>query len=161
MPEFTFNKKDVEAICKQYPQAFGGDSKTLDARRRLLIPIICRRARQKDGPVWFLINRLDRNDDDPRPGRLTADVIWHKPSNNHIDVLTSSGAYWEEHGPVTDSQWKAEVPENWPSWEDVEPVPEPEPEPGEPGEPSDTLDLRGARLEAQMKAIGNAATDSR
>lgn len=165
MAAFTFNKDDVTAICKQYPQAFGGDDATIDARRRLLMPIICRAARKKDGPVWFLINRLDRQDDDPRPGRLTSDVIWHKPSNNHIDVLSAKGGMWEEHGPVTDPDWVAEHPDNWPSWDDVTPVPEPPPStppplpplpPPPPPPPHPAPFDRLARLEQQILAIHDA-----
>lgn len=155
MAAFTFNKKDVEAICAKYPQAFNGDPKTQDARRRLLIPIICRAARKKDGNVWVLINRMDRQDSDPKPGRLTSDVIWHTPSNNHIDVLTAKGAYWEEHGAVTDSDWRGEHPDNWPSWEDVEPKPAPEPEPlPTPGTELDDLKLDVAALKAWARSFG-------
>jgi hypothetical protein len=148
-----FGKADVERICKQYPQAFGGDTKTLDARRRLLIPIICRAARAEDGPIWFLINRLDRNDDDPKPGRLTADVIWNTRDNNHVDVLTSTGAFWEAHGPVTDRQWIAEHPDNWPSWEDLaDPPPPPPPPPPGSGEVTQAeFDAFAARVRQHLK----------
>ena len=33
---------EVKAICAKYPHAFGPPDETIDARRRLLVPIIVR-----------------------------------------------------------------------------------------------------------------------
>ena len=66
---------EVKAIAARYPQAFGPPDDTVDARRRLLVPIIVRELNKLDADRWFLLNRLDRQDDDPKPGRLTSDVI--------------------------------------------------------------------------------------
>jgi hypothetical protein len=110
---------EVKAIVTRYPQAFGPPDGTLDARRRLLVPIIVRELNKLDANNWFLLNRLDRQDDDPKPGRLTCDVIVWGPTKEHVDVLSSSGAMWGEHPVITDPDWKLEHASNWPSWDDV------------------------------------------
>jgi hypothetical protein len=120
---------DVKAIVAKYPQAFGPPDETLDARRRLLVPIIVRELNKLDGDRWFLLNRLDRQDDDPKPGRLTSDVIVWGPTKEHVDVLSSSGAMWGEHPAITDREWMLEHWSNWPSWDDVNPPPSPDPRP--------------------------------
>jgi hypothetical protein len=117
---------EVKAIAARYPQAFGPPDNTLDARRRLLIPIIVRELNKVDADRWFLLNRLDRQDDDPKPGRLTSDVIVWGPTKEHVDVLSASGAMWGEHPAITDRDWTLEHPSNWPSWDDVTPQPSPE-----------------------------------
>jgi hypothetical protein len=119
--------QEVKAICARYPQAFGPPDETIDARRRLLIPIIVRELNRLDGDKWFLLNRLDRQDDDPKPGRLTSDVIVWGPTREHVDVLSSSGAMWGEQPVITDPDWKLEHSSNWPSWDDVNPQPPPSP----------------------------------
>jgi hypothetical protein len=120
--------QEVKAICAKYPQAFGPPDETIDARRRLLIPIIVRELNRLDGDKWFLLNRLDRQDDDPKPGRLTSDVIVWGPTREHVDVLSSSGAMWAEQPVITDPDWKLEHSSNWPSWDDVNPPPPPTPQ---------------------------------
>ena len=124
--------QEVKTIAARYPQAFGPPDDTIDARRRLLVPIIVRELNKLDGNNWFLLNRLDRQDDDPRPGRLTSDVIVWGPTKEHVDVLSSSGAMWGEHPCITDPDWKLEHSSNWPSWDDVTPPPAPNllPHPG-------------------------------
>ena len=120
---------ECKAIAARYPQTFGPPDETLDARRRLLMPIIVRELNKLDGDNWFLLNRLDRNDDDPRPGRLTSDVIVWGPTKEHVDVLSASGAMWGEHPAITDRDWKLEPWSNWPSWDDQNPPPPPAPRP--------------------------------
>lgn len=115
--------QEVKAIVARYPQAFGPPDETLDARRRLLIPIIVRELNKVDGDKWFVLNRLDRQDEDPKPGRLTSDVIVWGPTKEHVDVLSSSGAMWGEQPAITDPDWKLEHYSNWPSWDDVTPLP--------------------------------------
>ena len=136
--------REVKAIAAKYPQAFGPPAATLDARRRLLIPIIVRELNKVDGDQWFLLNRLDRQDDDPKPGRLTSDVIVWGPTKEHVDVLSASGAMWGEHPPITDRDWKLEHASNWPSWDDVTPPPSPvlRPDPETPPVPL-PADLEG------------------
>ena len=138
--------REVKAIVEKYPQAFGPPDDTLDARRRLLMPIVVRELNTIDGNNWFLLNRLDRQDDDPRPGRLTSDVIVWGPTKEHVDVLSSSGAMWGEHPAITDPDWKLEHPSNWPSWDDVNPPapapPDPAPGPERPPAPL-PADLEG------------------
>lgn len=124
--------QEVKAIAARYPHAFGPPDETIDARRRLLVPIIVRELNRIDGNNWFLLNRLDRQDDDPKPGRLTSDVIVWGPTKEHVDVLSSSGAMWSEHPAITDPEWRLEHSSNWPSWDDVNPPPSPQPTP-EPG----------------------------
>ena len=134
--------REVKAIAAKYPQSFGKPDETVDARRRLLMPIIVRELNKLDGPeVWKLMNRLDRNDEDPKPGRLTSDVIVHAPTKIHVDVLSGSGPMWGELGPVTDPDWKLESWTLWPSWDTLQPTPEPEPVPDD------------GRLEAAMMEI--------
>lgn len=144
--------KEVKAICARYPQAFGEPGKTLDARRRLLIPIICRELNKLDGENWFLLNRLDRQDDDPKPGRLTSDVLVWKPTMEHVDMLGGSGPMWQVHPKITDPQWKLEHWSNWPSWDDLQPQPQPQPEqPPLPfPQPSNDFAARFAALEARV-----------
>ncbi len=127
--------REVKAIVAKYPQAFGPPDNTLDARRRLLIPIIVRELNKLDEDKWFVLNRLDRQDTDPKPGRLTSDVIVWGPTKEHIDVLSSSGAMWGEHPAITDRDWKIEHWSNWPSWDDVTPPPEPPLDPVKPPVP--------------------------
>jgi hypothetical protein len=139
--------REIKAIAAKYPQSFGGDDATIDARRRLLMPIIVRELNKIDGhEAWKLMNRLDRNDDDPRPGRLTSDVIVWAATKDHVDVLSGSGAMWQEHGKVTDPDWKLESWTLWPSWDTLAPPPPP-PDP-EPPPPQDD-----GRLDAAMAEI--------
>ena len=107
----------VKQIAARYPQAFGKPDETLDARRRLLIPIICKECNKLDNDQWALLNRMDRSDEDPKIGRLAADILVWLPTKEHVDVLSSSGAMWEEHPPITDTEWKFESPDKWPSWD--------------------------------------------
>ena len=148
--------KEVKAIAAKYPQSFGPPDETLDARRRLLMPIIVRELNKIDNGSWFLMNRLDRNDDDPRPGRLTSDVIVWGPTKEHVDVLSSSGAMWGEHPPITDPEWKLEHESNWPSWDDVPPQPGrgPKPEPG-------TETVAPSAVEAKLEKILQMLTEIR
>lgn len=118
----------VKAICARYPQTFGPPDETLDSRRRLLMPILCRELNKQDGDNWFLLNRLDRNDDDPKPGRLTSDVLVWGPTKEHVDVLSSSGAMWGPQPVITDPDWKLERWDQWPSWDDANPAPAPTPD---------------------------------
>jgi hypothetical protein len=136
--------REVKAIAAKYPQAFGPPDATIDARRRLLVPIIVRELNKIDGDQWFLLNRLDRQDTDPKPGRLTSDVIIWGPTKEHVDVLSGSGAMWAEHPPITDRDWKLEHASNWPSWDDVNPPPSPELRPDPAPQPAPvTPDLEG------------------
>lgn len=145
--------KEIKAIAAKYPQAFGGDEATLDARRRLLMPILCRELNKLDGENWFLVNRLDRQDDDPKPGRLTSDVLAWKPTMEHVDMLSASGTMWHVLPPITDPDWRLEHWANWPSWDDVNtPKPEPPVIPT-PGTNEPNLGLRVAALEAKFAAL--------
>jgi hypothetical protein len=144
---------EVKAICARYPQAFGPPDNTIDARRRLLVPIIVRELNKIDGDQWFLLNRLDRQDTDPKPGRLTSDVIVWGPTREHVDVLSSSGGMWGEHPPITDRDWKLEHFSNWPSWDDVSPPPDSEPQPGSVTLPAD--------LERKLNSILQLVTEIR
>ena len=140
---------EVKAIVARYPQAFGPPDDTIDARRRLLVPIVVRELNKLDGDRWFLLNRLDRQDDDPKPGRLTSDVIVWGPTKEHVDVLSSSGAMWGEHPAITDSDWKLEHCSNWPSWDDLHPQPSPELRPNPdtpPGQASVELERKLDRV---------------
>jgi hypothetical protein len=146
--------REVKAIVAKYPQAFGPPDNTLDARRRLLIPIIVRELNKIDGDQWFVLNRLDRQDDDPKPGRLTSDVIVWGPTKEHVDVLSSSGAMWGEHPAITDRDWKLEHPSNWPSWDDINPpTPDPAPDPVKPPVPTPP------QLEAKLDRILQLVTE--
>lgn len=134
-------REEVKAIAARYPQSFGEETPekaaTIDARRRLLMPIIVRELNKIDGPeAWKLMNRLDRNDEDPKPGRLTSDVIVHAATKIHVDVLSSNGAMWKELGPVTDKDWKLESWTLWPSWDTLAPEPKPDPKPNPDAPPS-------------------------
>jgi hypothetical protein len=154
--------KEVKEICARYPQAFGPPDATVDKRRRLLIPIICRELNTVDGDNWFLLNRLDRNDDDPRPGRLTSDVLVWKPTKEHVDVLSASGGMWGVHPAITDRQWLLDKWSDWPSWDDVSPTPTPVPVPGAThrynggGNDTDTCDHCGQPRAAVVHAVPEA-----
>ena len=142
--------KEVKAIAAKYPQSFGAPDETIDARRRLLMPIIVRELNKLDGDNWFLLNRLDRNDDDPRPGRLTSDVIVWGPTKEHVDVLSASGAMWSVLPVITDRDWKLESWTLWPSWDTLAPPPAPPaPEPP-PVPPSGALESRVLALEQRI-----------
>jgi hypothetical protein len=123
-------KKVVKEVCAQYPEAFNPElakSKypnfkpvkwDLDVTRRLVIPIIARRANEKLGQkLYGVVYRNDREDKDPRPGRLTSDVLALFDKSEHIDVLSGSGAMWEQHGPITDNDWDIEDASNHVSFE--------------------------------------------
>lgn len=129
--------KEVKAIAAKYPQSFGKPDETIDARRRLLMPIICKALNKLDGGNWALLNRLDRQDDDPKPGRLTSDVLVWRPTKEHVDVLSANGAMWKVYPAITDLDWKIEAPELWPDWDTLKP---PTPDPGPP--PSDDQIVR-------------------
>jgi hypothetical protein len=154
MPNRT---QEVKAIAVKYPQAFGPPDATIDARRRLLVPIIVRELNKLDADQWFLLNRLDRQDDDPKPGRLTSDVIVWGPTKEHVDVLSASGAMWGEHPPITDREWKLEHASNWPCWDDVHPSPSPELKPG-PDTPPNPLP---AELEEKLNRVLALLTEIR
>ena len=142
--------KEVKEIVKKYPQAFGPPDDTLDARRRLLIPIIARELNKLDGNNWFVLNRLDRNDEDPRPGRLTSDVIVWGPTKEHVDVLSSSGAMWGVLDKITDPDWKIEPWSNWPTWDGQSPPEEPPVPPTNPPADLSELIARLTALEARV-----------
>lgn len=147
-------KAEVAAIAAKYPQSFGPPDETIDARRRLLMPILARELNKLDGDNWFLMNRLDRQDDDPRPGRLTSDVLVWGPTKEHVDVLSANGPMWHELGVITDPDWKIEAWTLWPSWDTVNPPPpdpEPEPDPGDPVESE--LAVRLSRIEAWIQSF--------
>jgi hypothetical protein len=148
---------EVKAIAARYPQAFGPPDETIDARRRLLVPIICRELNKLDGDQWFLLNRLDREDEDPKPGRLTSDVIVWGPTKQHVDVLSSSGAMWGEQAAITDPDWRLEHASNWPSWDDVNPHPSPDLRP----EPNMPLNPVVADLDAKLDRVLQLLTEIR
>jgi hypothetical protein len=154
-------KKEVEAICRRYPQAFGPPSETQDARRRLLIPIVARELNKKDGGNWGVLYRNDRQDDDPMPGRLTSDVIVWKPTMEHFDVLTANGAMWQGHGPITDPDWDWRDPSEFKTWDLNEPEPEEPKPPVLP--PTGPTPAQLAELIARLDALEKAAgvTDGR
>jgi hypothetical protein len=149
MANFPNRLAEVKAICADYPQAFGPPDATIDARRRLLIPIIARELNKLDNGKWFLLNRLDRQDEDPKPGRLTSDVIVWGPTKEHIDVLSAKGAMWDEYPSITDPDWRLEHHSNWPSWDDITP-PKPDPGPVDPPPPPPPPD---ASLERRVTAL--------
>jgi len=138
--------QQVKQIAALYPQTFVGPADELDARRRLLIPIIARELNKVDGEKWFLLNRMDRNDDDPKPGRLTSDVIVWGPTKEHVDVLSSSGGMWKEHAPITDKDWLIEPWQKWPTWESPNVPPAPPTPPTPPQPPIDVVVLLNARI---------------
>jgi hypothetical protein len=148
---------EVKAIVARYPQAFGPPDETIDARRRLLIPVVCRELNKLDAGQWFLLNRLDRNDEDPKPGRLTSDVIVWGPTKEHVDVLSSSGAMWGVQPAITDPDWKLEHSSNWPSWDDVNPHPSPDPGPT----PNPSPNLVPADLDEKLNQILQLITEIR
>lgn len=150
--------QEVKAICAKYPQAFGPPDETIDARRRLLIPIIVRELNRLDGDRWFLLNRLDRQDDDPKPGRLTSDVIVWGPTREHVDVLSSSGAMWGEQPAISDPDWKLEHSSNWPSWDDVNSQP---PSPHLKPDADTSPVLLPADLDAKLTQILQLLTEMR
>lgn len=143
--------KEVKAIAAKYPQSFGPPDETIDARRRLLMPILARELNKLDGENWYLLNRLDRQDEDPKPGRLTSDVLVWKPTKEHVDVLSASGAMWSVLGPVTDPDWQIEHWSLWPSWDTQAPT-EPPTEPT-PVPPASDLEGRVAAVEAKLAAL--------
>ena len=138
-------KQEVATIAARYPQSFGDPTKTVDARRRLLMPILARELNKVDGEHWFLLNRLDRNDDDPRPGRLASDILVWQPTKEHVDVLSATGPMWTVYPAITDPDWRIEHWSNWPSWDDLEPPDDPPPPP-----PSTDLEARVTALEARV-----------
>lgn len=123
-----YRKAEVAAIAARYPQAFGHG----DPARRLLLPVLARGLNAIEGSAqWWLLNRLDREDDDPRPGRLAADILVWGPTKEHFDVLTDTGPMWASRGIVTNPRWHLEDPNAWPSWDDNMPLPAP-PAPDDP-----------------------------
>ena len=148
---------EVKAIAAKYPQAFGPPDETIDARRRLLVPIICRELNKLDGNQWFLLNRLDREDEDPKPGRLTSDVVVWGPTKEHVDVLSASGPMWGEQPAITDADWKLEHSSNWPSWDDVNPQPSPDVRP----DPDTPPNLVPADLEEKLNRVLQLLTEIR
>lgn len=126
--------QEVNAIAARYPQSFGPPDETIDARRRLLMPIIVRELNKLDGvESWKLMNRKDREDDDPKPGRLTSDVIVWNITLEHVDVLSASGPMWDELGVIPANKinvWQRESWTLWPSWDTLAPpVDPPDPPP--------------------------------
>jgi len=113
-----FNKTDVANICNLYPEAFNlalfrkmypnyPEPINFDVTRRLLIPIICEEACNLDGPEsWKLLYRMDREDDDPRKGRLSSDIIIIAETKRHFDVLTDKGPAWSDNGIITNPKWE-------------------------------------------------------
>ena len=135
---------EVKAIAARYPQSFGPPDNTVDARRRLLMPIIVRELNRLDGDQWRLLYRLDREDDDPTPGRLTSDVIVWAPTREHVDVLSGNGPMWHELGVWPDTRWsRLDTWQAWPSWDTQAPPPPAPPD----VEPPDSFDMP-ARVKA-------------
>lgn len=150
-------KAEVAAIAAKYPQSFGGDDETIDARRRLLMPIIARELNKIEGrEVWFLMNRMDRQDEDPKPGRLTADVIVWIDTLEHVDVLSASGSMWDNLGVIPANKqgvWLRESWKLWPSWDTLAPPPPPPPDLPDPPPPTGDHEARIAALEAALARV--------
>lgn len=105
----------VKFVCSQYPQAFQGTDR--DKSRRLLIPIICGECNKLDGDeVWKLLFRMDREDDDPEPGRLSSDILVYSPTKEHFDVLTDNGPTWKSVGIVSNPKWLLRSWREFPSY---------------------------------------------
>lgn len=118
----------VSQIVSRNTKYFTGD----DGRRELLVVIACE-LNKTDAGNW---GRLAKND---RGGFIPADILVWKPTLEHFDVLTDSGAMWNPDGPIQPS---------W-AWSPVNcagaPVPTPDPGPVTPPVTPDLDELKELR----------------
>jgi len=129
---------DVARIVSQHPEAFRGDSATVDDRKRALLPVIVRELNVQDGGRWGLLTKTDQG------GKVPADVIVWRPTLEHFDVLTDRGPMWGPHGPLQNPAWL---------WTAVAGSPEPPAGPADPPVPSVDLAPLLARLQALEQAV--------
>lgn len=129
---------DVARIVSQHPEAFRGDSATVDDRKRALLPIIVRELNVRDGGRWGLLTKTDQG------GKVPADVIVWRPTLEHFDVLTDRGPMWGPHGPLQNPAWL---------WTAVSGSPEPPSGPADHPVPSVDLAPLLARLRALEQAV--------
>jgi len=163
-------KQVIKEVSNEYPETFNPEMAKskypdikgkwdLDVTRRLAIPIICERANKRIGKdIWALLYRNDRQDTDPRPGRLTSDVLVFRETKEHFDVLSGKGPMWEAHGPITDKDWDLEEPSLHKTWEDLKgskpDVPPIEPKPDESEQIKklkEIIDLQAKEIEELKK----------
>lgn len=125
----SLTRKDIADILLTCPQAFAPPVGNVDAHRRQVIPYLAIKLNERDGAdKWRLLYRLDRQDDDPAPGRLTSDVLVWTATREHYDVLSAEGAMSPiKHGAITDRQWQLRRPEEFPTLCKQEPLPGPAP----------------------------------
>ena len=129
---------DVARIVSQHPEAFRGDSATVDDRKRALLPVIVRELNVQDGGRWGLLTKTDQG------GKVPADVIVWRPTLEHFDVLTDRGPMWGPHGPLQNPAWL---------WTAVSGSPEPPSGPADTPVPSVDLAPLLARLQALEQAV--------
>lgn len=151
----SITRKDIADILQTCPRAFAPPIDNVDAHRRLVIPYVAMKLNERDGAdKWRLLYRMDRQDSDPEPGRLTADVLVWTATREHYDVLSATGAMSPiKHGPITDRDWQLRRPENFPTLCAREPAPPPvDPPPSPPGD----VTTRIAGLEQTVRALSES-----
>jgi hypothetical protein len=118
-------KKLISDIALTCPAAFtkGADGRAAfknapvsDAFRRQVIPYFASELNKLDGGNWAVLYRMDRQDETPEPGRLTADVVIWKPTRQHFDTMGDRVTSWSLIGPLpNDKDWFVREPSAFPT----------------------------------------------
>jgi hypothetical protein len=149
----SISRNDIAAILQTCPQAFASPIGNIDEHRRKVIPYVAMKLNERDGAdKWRLLYRMDRQDSDPAPGRLTADVLVWTATREHYDVLSSTGAMSPiKHPPITDRDWQLRRPEDFPTLCSRTPEPPPTPQPPPASDVEQRLRAIEERLERHLK----------
>lgn len=100
-------------IVQNHPGILNGtDEKRLD-----LLRIIVRELNTSDSGNWGLLQKNDQG------GKIPADIIVWRPTREHFDVLTDTGATWIDDGILINLAWQ------WLEVGGVSPEPNPTPQP--------------------------------
>ncbi len=117
----------VAWVCEQHPEAFGSPAETNDARRldllqEIIIPLL--NGADFDWGSWGVLVKDDQG------GKIPCDIIVWRPTLEHFDIMTGTGACWIPRGRVDNPHWR---------WQAVESPQESAPAgPSEPSLPAPT-----------------------
>ncbi|MEP7304226.1 MAG: hypothetical protein ABJA98_01785 [Acidobacteriota bacterium] len=123
---------DVDALCRQHPEAFPQDDRNDAARLVLLRGVIIPALNVEDRGYWGFLTKTDQRLPDGSY-KVPCDVLVWRPTRETVDCLTGTGACWIVR-PAPPPAWE------WTAVEDpVVPDPDEDPveDPVEPDPPSE------------------------
>lgn len=91
---------EVRAICDAHPEVFRGPVDQSDERRRAFLPSLIFNLNQVDAGEWGALLKTDQGN------KIPADVIVWRPTLEHFDVMTDTGAIWDPKGVIANPAWR-------------------------------------------------------